>query len=273
MEGMSVFWLRAAAALYSVGLLHAILTVLERRTRLFRFALGAFCVAVVLHMVSLVELAVGLGHLPVNNFYESISLCGFLIALLFLFVYWRYQFAGLAVFFFPLVFLMTFLGGLEVPVGPWSSSTLRDVWLLVHVLLVLSGYAALLLTAVAAVFYLIQERHLKTKSLRAGLFERLPPLGTLDNLITSSMGIGFVLITLAVVAGCTWAFIESGTRWIGETKVMISLLTWGFYLLMVFLRISAGWRGRKAAVMAITVLGCSALTWATHAGIRPLLTR
>jgi hypothetical protein len=40
---------------------------------------------------------------------------------------------------------------------------------------------------------------------------------------------------------------------------------------MVFLRMSAGWRGRKAAVLAIAVLACSAATWAAHVGLRSLL--
>jgi len=140
----------------------------------------------------------------------------------------------------------------------------------VHVLLELLGYAALLLTAVASVFYLIQEKQLKSK--RAGsLFERLPPLGTLDELISDSMSVGFALITLGVVAGSTWAFVESGTRWLSDPKIGIAFLTWGFYLVMVFLRIAAGWRGRKAAVMAITVLGCSIATWITHFDIRAVL--
>ena len=40
-----------------------------------------------------------------------------------------------------------------------------------------------------------------------------------------------------------------------------------------FLRASAGWRGRKAALMAVSVLCCSALTWAAHVGLRSLLTK
>lgn len=271
MHEMSVIWLRVAALLYAVGLLHAILTVLRRRVEIFRVALATFVVGCVLHFVSLVELTRAVGHLPLNNFFESVSLCAFLIAVLFLFVYWRYDFSSLSVFLFPLVFLMTLVGGMEVPVATWSNRSVRDAWLLLHVLLVLSGYAALLLTAAASVFYLIQERAIKSKRPRTGFLEKLPPLGTLDDLITTSMSFGFVFITLAVIAGSTWAFVESGTKWIGEAKIAISLLTWGFYLLMVFLRMTAGWRGRKAAIMAITVLGCSALTWAAHVGLRPLL--
>jgi ABC-type transport system involved in cytochrome c biogenesis permease subunit len=134
------------------------------------------------------------------------------------------------------------------------------------------GYASLLVTALASVFYLIQERRLKSKT-SGGLFERLPPLGTLDNLINSSMGLGFALLTLATIFGSTWAYVESGTRWIGEAKIMISLLTWLLCLLMVFLRTSAGWRGRKAALLSLTVLGSSALTWMAHVGLKSTLLR
>jgi hypothetical protein len=40
---------------------------------------------------------------------------------------------------------------------------------------------------------------------------------------------------------------------------------------MVCLRVTAGWRGRKAAIMTVTVVGFSALTWAAHARLGALL--
>ena len=93
------------------------------------------------------------------------------------------------------------------------------------------------------------------------------------DMFNRSMGIGFALLTLATIAGATWAYIESGTRWIGDAKIAISFLTWGLCLVMVFLRTSAGWRGRKAAIMSLAVLGSSALTWIAHVGLRPALMR
>jgi ABC-type uncharacterized transport system permease subunit len=269
MPEMSAVWLRVAAVLYSLGLLHAILMVLRRHARVFQPALWALSVGVVLHMVSIVEETVRSGSFPLHNFYESASVCALLIALLFLFAYWRYRIQTMSVFLFPLVFVLTLVGSLRAPVGHWSSPAIRDAWLVVHVALVLLGYASLLVMAAASIIYLIQERNLKSKGHRM-LSDRLPPLGTLDELITWCTAIAFVLITLAVVAGSTWAFIESGTRWIREPKIVISLLTWGVYLAMAYLRVTAGWRGRKAAYMAITVVGCSALTWVAHVGLRNL---
>ena len=268
MPEISIMWLRVATALYSVGLLHSILTVLRRESRLFKVALGSFCVGVVLHFVAIVQLGVASATIPVNNFNESISFCAFLIAIAFLGVMWRYQFVGLAVPVFPLVFLMAQVGSMEFPVHSWTDVRVRNAWLLLHVLLILLGYAGLALTAVASLFYLIQERQLKSKR-KSRLFDRLPSLSSLDNLITSAMGFGFVFVTLGVIVGSTWAFIEFGTRWIAEAKIAISLFTWALYVVMIFLRTTAGWRGRKAAVMALFVLGFSALTWAAHAGLRP----
>src|ERR1700674_5351719 len=163
MHEMAVLWLRIGATLHGVGLLHVMAVLLRRREGFLKPALFAFLVAAVLHFVAIVEMTVAIGHLPVDNFFHSATVCAFLIAVLFLFVYWRYDFVSLSVCIFPLVFVMTQVGAMETPILTWPSPSLRSAWLLVHVMMILSGYAALLLTAVASVFYLIQERQLKLK--------------------------------------------------------------------------------------------------------------
>jgi ABC-type uncharacterized transport system permease subunit len=266
---MSILWLRTAAALYSCGLLYALIYLFRKTTRLFTPALIAFAGGAVFHLVSLVELRAETGHLPLNNFYETSSICAFLIAVLFLLAYTYYRIAIFGVCLFPLVFFMTLIGATEFPVASWSSSQVRNIWLIIHISTVLIGYAALILSAVAAVYYLLQERRLKRKEVRPAA-DGLPPLATLDRLITQSMNAGFVFITVGTVTGVVWAFIESGTRWILDPKIAFFLFTWAFYLAMIFLRVSAGWRGRRIAWLAVSVLGCSIITWATHVGLRSL---
>jgi hypothetical protein len=82
MASMSVIWLRVAAALYSVGLLHAILMLVRRREHLFRPALTAFTLATVFHFVSIAEEGIATNRCPINNFYETLSMCAFLAAVL-----------------------------------------------------------------------------------------------------------------------------------------------------------------------------------------------
>jgi ABC-type uncharacterized transport system permease subunit len=270
MAAMSVIWLRVAAFLYSVGLLHAILMLVRRREQLFRPALGAFSLAAVFHFVSIIEEGVAIHRCPINNFYETLSLCAFLVAILYLFVQWRYKMSSLSAFIFPLISVASLVATLGNPVSAWSSPVVRNIWLTTHIVLVLLGIAALVVTAVASLLYLAQERELKAKRPRK-FYHRLPALGTLDDLISKSMGIGFVLVTLAVIAASTWAAIYTNALWIRDPKIVISFFTWGTYMALVFLRTTAGLRGRKAAIMTVTVLGFSMLTWAAHARLGAIL--
>lgn len=276
MPDMSLFWLRIAAILYAAGLVRTLWTVVKSRQAEGPSApglaiLGSFAIGTVLHLVSIVERTIAVRHLPVDNFFESVSLFAFLLALFYLFVYWRYSFYSIGVLLFPVVSVLTWIASTESPITVWSNARVRDAWLIVHVSLILFGIASVCLTAGASIFYLIQERKLKLKDLAGA--SRLPALRTLDSLINRAMGLGFVFTTLGVLAGATWAYIESGTRWMSNANVQLALFTWLFYLTMIFLRTSQGWRGRKTAFMALSLLGFSALTWATHVGLRASLER
>jgi ABC-type uncharacterized transport system permease subunit len=270
MAETSVFWLRVAAAMYSLGLLHAILTLVRRKQQIFRVALGALALGAVFHFVSIVEDGLASRQCPITNFYQTLSMCAFLIVVLYLFVEWRYKLHSMSVFLFPLVFVMSLVATFGNPVGSWPNPVIGNAWLTAHIALALLGYAALALMALASALYLFQERALKSKRPRRS-YAWLPALGVLDEFIAKAMGAGFALITLAVVTASTWAFIEHKTAWISQPGIAISFFTWGVYLLLVCLRTTVGWRGRKAAVMTVIVLCFSAATWAAHARLGALL--
>jgi ABC-type uncharacterized transport system permease subunit len=262
----SLLWLRVAAGLYSLGLIDAIVTVLRRRESLFRIALGAFGLGAIFQLVSIVEQGLVQHHFPVNDFFEVMSLCAWLFTLAFLTIYWRYKAESLSVFVFPLVFVMTLVAALSNPVSRWSSESVKSTWLTVHIVLALLGYAALLFTAVAAVAYLMQERELKRKQPRS-FYRIFPPLGMLDELISRSLGAGFVFLTVSLIIIIIWASNSYGSHLVDNGLISTSGITWGIYLALIFFRVSAGWRGRKAAIMSIIALCCSAATWIAHSGL------
>ena len=111
------------------------------------------------------------------------------------------------------------------------------------------GYTGLFLTSVGAIMYLIQERALKSKH-PVRFYNWLPSLEICDDLAYRSLAIGFPLITLGIITGALWAE-GQGFLWERDAKVLFSFFTWFVYLLLIFYRLIAGWRGRKAAYLYI----------------------
>jgi ABC-type transport system involved in cytochrome c biogenesis permease subunit len=260
----SIIWLRVAAGLYLIGLFDSVLTVLRRKRMPVHAAMGACGLGALFQLVSIVDQWMALGQFPVSDIFQTMSFCSWVIMVAFLALYYRYKAASFSVFIFPVVFLMTLVAALRSQSSAWSNPTIRSTWLVIHVVLSLLGYAALLFTAAAAVVYLVQERQLKRKSVSA-VYRALPPLGTLDELISRSLGAGFAFVTAGIVIGSIWASKEMGSAWIGNSSIAISFVTWAVYLALVFVRVGAGWRGRKTAILSIVALACCIATWLAHA--------
>jgi ABC-type uncharacterized transport system permease subunit len=133
----SVFWLRAAAALYAIGLFHSLSVAVGKSSTLFRPALIAFGAGLVLHLVAIVEAAVEQQTWFPAGFANSVSLWAFLTGVVFVVTWLRYRTESIGVVFFPLVSVMTAVAALRMPLGPWTTSATRDTWLVVHIGLVL----------------------------------------------------------------------------------------------------------------------------------------
>jgi cytochrome c-type biogenesis protein CcsB len=243
---ITLLWL--ALGLYSVGLLHSILSILKKKQTLFKPALAAVFIGFLFHMTS--TLLSGY-EIRLTQRYESFSFFAAVAALCFLVAYARYRIASLGVFAFPAIFLMTFVAVLSVGGSTEISPALNSNWIYVHAPLVILGFAALFMTFTAAVMYLIQERGLKLKHVTM-LTNLLPSLDICDDLAYRSLAVGFPLMTLGVLSGALWAQEALGAaRWTGDVKVLLSFLTWFIYLGLIHYRLIAGWRGRKAAYLAI----------------------
>jgi cytochrome c-type biogenesis protein CcsB len=242
---MHVALLRLALGLYSVGLAHSVLTALNKKQTFFKPAFVAVIGGFVLQVASIVLEATEVHSLPLNGF----SFFGALATLGFLIVHLRYRIPSLSVFAFPLIFVMTFIANLVYDPSSSIPQSLRSHWIYVHIPMVFLGYAALFIAFAAAIMYLIQERALKSKH-PVRFYNWLPSLEICDDLAYRSLAIGFPLITLGIISGALWAE-GAGVIWERDPKVLFSFLTWFVYLLLIFYRLIAGWRGRKAAYLYI----------------------
>jgi cytochrome c-type biogenesis protein CcsB len=114
----------------------------------------------------------------------------------------------------------------------------------------LAGNAVFTIMAMAGAMYIFQERLIKRKKI--GRFHRiLPSLETLDTLNRRALPIGFFFLTLGIISGALWASSAWGSYWNWDPKETWSLITWFAYAAMVHQRLALGWRGKKAAMLAL----------------------
>jgi ABC-type uncharacterized transport system permease subunit len=264
MESHGTLLLQAALVLYSLGLLDSLYSVVKQRRKLFKPALYAFVAGATLHLLSLASNSLAQGRFPVQTLQQLSSMASFFMTAVFLAVYARFKYESLAVFVFPPVFLLTLAGTLG-GTSPAATRPMLEWWISIHAALFLLGYAALFLTCVAGVMYLIQERELKSKRPRA-FYYRLPPLGKLDEIGYQALAAAFVLVTLGLIAASVWAFAKWGPNWVVDPTIALAFLTWGIAFAMVISRLAAGWRGRKGAYFSIAGFACAALTWVVNSG-------
>lgn len=86
---------------------------------------------------------------------------------------------------------------------------------------------------------------------RADLERMLPAADELDRITYKTIAIAFPLLTLMIAAGAYWANRTWGSYWSWDPKETWAAITWLVYAGYLHMRITRGWRGRRAAYFAI----------------------
>lgn len=259
---MPLLWLRVALVFYGLGLVYALLALARKGESVARVIMPAFCLGLTFHFVSLAELTVEQGHLTPSTPHHAESLLAFLVAAMFLVFWIKYKTVSPGIFVFPLVFLLTLIAAVGQQSQEFTSPLLRRGWIFVHVTLIFLGYAALFLCFVASMLYLVQERRLKSKKMSKWL--RLPPLEVIDEIGYRALLLGFPFMTLGLIAGAIVAQEQFGAGFFRDAKIALSIMVWVIYMVLLFTRWSAGWRGRKAAFLSTFAFIAAIGTWAAN---------
>ena len=267
---MHLLWLRVAAILYAAASVAIFPAVLYNKERWRSICVHLGGMAFFFHFVSVVEM-LALAHrwMPVGV-REAESLMGLLVAGLFFLVWWIYGAISLGIFAFPVTFFLVFVPALGQERYTFPSEGVRTSWLVAHIAALLAAYAALGFSMLASVFYLVQESRLKSKmkarqNLLAAPLEWLPPLDTLERIAHATLLFGFPCMTVGLVIGAVLVQeTPLGAAYFLDPKVLASFGMWFVYVLLLFVRRTAGLRGRKAAYLSGAVLVVMLAVWAAN---------
>lgn len=190
---------------------------------------------------------------PVGSLHFGLSLSALMAVGAFLALHRRFRIHALGALIAPLA--LTFLVGAQfVGQGGGPDDAGSRPLLVLHIAANVAGVGLFLLAGASGIFYVIEERRLKRKQL--GLASRLPPLAALDKTAHRLLLAGFPLLTFGVVTGSL--FLDQ-MRGMDAAEVLRSLLGYVSWLLLgivLLLRRSIGWSGRRAAYGTLAGVGC-----------------
>lgn len=248
---MHLIFFKVAAIFYLISsVIYVTFLLRSKGTRClsgFWFVIGGFLA----HTISIVHLFIAQGFLPMATAFDALSLFAWLVVAIFTALQFRDPNPVLGAMAAPIAAVLmltasTFSYQITQPIVP----VLRSWWLPIHVSFALAGNAVFTIMAMAGAMYIFQERLIKRKKI--GRFHRiLPSLETLDTLNRRALPIGFFFLTLGIISGALWASSAWGSYWNWDPKETWSLITWFAYAAMVHQRLALGWRGKKAAMLAL----------------------
>lgn len=163
---------------------------------------------------------------------------------------------------------------------------LKSNWLMMHVTVMMLSYASLLIGSLLSMLFLILTIKKKKAVILYGsttlqrspliastcfqmvekkdskafvqnentnfstiIETRLNFLDSVDNLSYQSIGLGFPLLTIGIIAGAVWANEAWGSYWNWDPKETWSLITWLIFASYLHARITKSWYGKKPALL------------------------
>lgn len=241
------------------------------------------------------------GYFPLSNLYESLFFLAWGMTAVHLWVERCSRSAWVGAVTAPVALGVTAFAALSLPPEMQHSAplvpALQSNWLMMHVSVMMLGYAALLVGSLLSIAFLVVTRgqavSLRGSSVGTGAYRvqqveapltwegagktavltrQSPPLTpkrltlaeTLDNLSYRVIGLGFPLLTVGIISGAVWANEAWGSYWSWDPKETWALITWLVFAAYLHARITRDWQGRRPAILAAVGF---AVVWVCYLGV------
>ncbi len=243
--------------LYSLSVLGYFLLFALKSEKAGKAATLVISLAFAAHTLSLAVRGISAGRVPLTNMFEFSSGFAWGISLSWLAFTRRHRYPALGAFAAPLILLIIGYAALQSRQVNELVPALKSNWLALHVSTAVLAYGAFGLSFAFGLVVLLHGR------LSAGGFRQkhLPEPARLDLFSYRMISFGFLFLTLVIVTGAIWAERAWGSYWSWDPKETWSLVTWLIYALYLHLRVSRGWKGKKAAWFAVAGFLCVIFTY------------
>jgi cytochrome c-type biogenesis protein CcsB len=223
-----------------------------RSQRLGRVAVSLTILAFALHLGSVLARGLSAERAPWGNMFEFSVTGALAVTGAFLVMLTRRDIRYLGTFV-VLPVLLTL--GLAVTVLYTESAqlvpALKSVWLVIHVSAAIIASGILTVGFAQTVCFLVQDRRERDPDRPASFMDRFPAAAALDRSAYKMHAFAYPIWTFAVIAGAIWAENAWGRYWGWDPKETWAFITWMVYTAYLHARATAGWKGRRAAYVAL----------------------
>ena len=247
-------------ALYAIACVRYAMQFARRSFTVSRAASTWLIMAAFAHTFVIGMETMRVGHIPFAGATSAISTFVWLLALSYLYIEFTTGERSMGVFILPLLVALQVIPALH-PMLEQPSPALEGAWFGVHVSSLLFAYASFALACVLGVTYVLQFKEIKAKDL-GFFYDRLPSLQVLDEMNLRAVTIGWVFLTIGLVAGTIWAshLQASGdprahAMTLADPKIFVAVLCWAVYSFELYAQKAIGWRGRRAAWLSAVGFG------------------
>jgi ABC-type uncharacterized transport system permease subunit len=178
----------------------------------------------------------------------AMSVASWVVMVLYLIALARQPLATLGLIVIPYVIidvvLTTFWTGPPMPLAHLGPRAIA------HTLISVVAFGLLALAFCLAVVLLLQEWHLQNKR-QGSFFHSLPALQTMERVLFQIIGIGFTLLTIALVSGVLFSNELFGRPFLFNHHVVLSIIAWVCFGGLLAGRAIRGLRGRAASIWTI----------------------
>lgn len=240
---------------YLVALLGYLVVFVKQQAPLGPWVTGFTRAVVACHAAYLIMSGIEYEHVPLASTWESLTFTAFAVALVYLILEWQMRDRSTGLFLLAGVLLLQILSTAFIRHTGEVPEILRSPMFGIHVSTALLGYVALAVSALYGLIYLIQYRQLKQRHVGL-LFQRLPNLETLSRMNVRAMAIGWVGLTVAIVAGTVWAYSLGRTgqlqiNLLQDAKFLLTAALWVLYGACLAGLYVLGWPKRTLASVSV----------------------
>lgn len=165
-------------------------------------------------------------------------------------MYFKYGRPSIGLFVFPLAVIFLMISRFTSGIAVAHEDMVVTAWLYIHLPFTIMGTAFFMLSTFTGIMYFIQERQLKNKNFGI-IFQRFPPLDTINKLNNTTLYIGFYTFTIGLLAGLIWMFYSSGRINVFSPKLVFAIITWIIYSSITFYKQFRGMSPKDTALSTI----------------------